>query len=45
MKKAGDRPPDLSDGKGVDSLLVQVSHRLRQHLNIDNPGVFDILLH
>ena len=42
MKKAGDRPPDLSDGEDADSLLVQVNRRLRQHLNIDNPSVFDI---
>ena len=45
FKKAGNHPPDLSDGEDVDSLLVQVNRRLRQDLNIDNPGVFDILLH
>ena len=44
-KEAGNHPPNLSDGEDVDSLPVQVNHRLRQDLNIDNPGVFDILLH
>jgi len=44
-KETGNHPPNLSDGEDVDSLPVQVDRRLRQDLNIDNPGVFDILLH
>jgi hypothetical protein len=43
--EAGNHPPDFRKGEDVDTLLVQVNHRLRQDLNIDNPGVFDILLH
>jgi len=41
----GNHPPNLSDGEDVDCLLVQVKRRLRQDQNIENPGVFDILLH
>ena len=42
LRKRAIIPPDLSDGEDADSLLVQVNRRLRQHLNIDNPSVFDI---
>ena len=43
--EAGNHPLSLSDGEGVDSLLVQVIRRLRQDLNMEDTGVFDILLH
>ena len=45
VKKRTIIPLSLSDGEGVDNLPVQVNRRLRQDLNIDNLGVFDILLH
>ena len=45
IKKVGNHPPNLSDGEDVESLLVQVNHWLRHDQNIENPGVFDILLH
>jgi len=44
-KETGNHPSNLSDGEDVDSLPIQVDRRLRQDLNIDTPGVFDILLH